>query len=224
MIPSGGDSGWATEDISCILLAPRQAPVDKIVAYSRKCLSSDIWYAKLGIAKIQVFDSADVLQFELNIPRPASKVDLCFDQLDRPCLTWQNDLDEIYLYWYDPTIPGYVTTKLANATNPCCQVDNYTVNYLPLSDILVFYQQGDIVKFRRQRDRFNTEYQVPHNLQDIVLDTCGFGTNWRFVLRIYSIDAVIVTVENNPVMIGGDTVGFKWGTIPWAKSSSNTGT
>lgn len=224
MIPSGGNNGWATEVISTILLYPRQGQRNPTLALSRKTTTSIICAAGLA-------DSTTVQIVQLdgtvlgNIAVENVKVlDLAFDQLDRHFLLWEAEDSKIFMHWYDPLLSAYVTTEIAEGNNPCCQLDDYRDRFIPQSDILLFYQRGNEIFYRTQRDRYLIEYEVPHELENLILETCGMGTNLRFTLRIVSDDGIVLCAGQTPIRIGNNYVGLNWGEIPWAKSSSNTET
>lgn len=224
MLPAGGNNGWSDEVITTVFLYPRQGARDRNLALSRKTLSSDIAYAGIsndGSIEVGNLDGS-VIEI-ISTTEPAS-VDLAFDQGDHHFVAWEVPGNKIIMRWYDPLIPGYVTTEIAEGNNPCCQIDDYRPIYALDSDIFLFYQRGDFVFYRMQRDRYLVEYEVPHSLQDIILETCGMGTNLRFTIRINSIDGIVLCAGQTPIRIGNNYVGLNWGEIPWAKSSSNTET
>jgi hypothetical protein len=224
MIPTGGNNGWATEVISTVLLYPRQNDRNLELALTRKTLVNTVVYAAITVA-----DEIEVADLEGNLIERLSAedalcVDVCFDQLDRHFVVWELPDSRIFMRWYDPNTSAYLTTLIAEGNNPCCQLDDYRDRFIANSDIFLFYQRGDRIFYRSQRDRYLVEYEVPHQLQDIKLETCGMGSNLRFTLRVTSIDSIILCAGQTPIRVENNYVGLNWGEIPWAKSSSNTET
>lgn len=224
MIPSGGNNGWATEILATQFLYPRQADRNPTLAVSRKTTVNTVGSAIITKDDvIKVLESSGDLVEEIIVP-DAVMVDLCYDQLDRHFVVWEVPESKIYIRWYNPLISQYATTLIAEGNNPCCQLDDYRDRFIANSEILLFYQRGNRIFYRQQKDRYLVEYEVPHSLQDIRLETCGMGTNLRFTLRITSIDAIVLCAGQTPIKAGANYVGLNWGEIPWAKSSSNTET
>lgn len=223
MLPSTVNGGWAYEPVSSILLYPRNSGKTKTYSRSRKTLTDVVWEVRTILdGSIQLIDNLGVIQ-ETVVANSPETIDLAFDQNDRHFITWEKD-DNIYIKWYDPIETGYVTTLIAQGNNPCCSIDDYRSVYIPSSDILLCYQRSDLVFYRLQRDRYLIEYPIPHDLQDVILDTCGMGTNLRFTIRVESIDGIVLCAGQTPIRVDNNYVGLNWGEIPWAKSSSNTET
>jgi hypothetical protein len=91
-----------------------------------------------------------------------SEVDLAFDQNMFPFLTYvSNGL--IKFYWYDPTIPAFVTSTIFElAISPRCTLDDKRAFDVTNSDIVLLYinlltQQ---LVYRIQRERYATEHVI----------------------------------------------------------------
>ncbi len=89
-----------------------------------------------------------------------SEIDLAFDQDMFPFLTYvSNGL--IKFYWYDPTLPGFVTsTILELALNPRCTLDDKRAFDISNSDIILVYINAlaGTLCYRIQRERYNIEH------------------------------------------------------------------
>ncbi len=109
--------------------------------------------------------------------------DLTFDQAGRAFVVYVK-LDGVWIYWYDPTIPGFTKTQLdATASNPFCTLDMRDPTQNDTSDILVFYQRANAIYYRISSDRYATEYSTPVTALDGKnIHRCGIGKNYRYTL------------------------------------------
>jgi hypothetical protein len=109
--------------------------------------------------------------------------DLTFDQAGRAFVVYVK-LDGVWIYWYDPTIPGFTKTQLSStASNPFCTLDMRDPTQNDTSDILVFYQRANAIYYRISSDRYTVEYATPvTNLNGKNIHRCGIGKNNRFTL------------------------------------------
>lgn len=79
--------------------------------------------------------------------------------------------NQSYLYWYDPTIPGYTSTLLPSyVSNPCVSMDDkrYVSILLGYSDVILAYIKNTDLVVRQQRDRYTVEYVLYANITNIV--------------------------------------------------------
>lgn len=90
-------------------------------------------------------------------------ISFAFDQNMRPNIAWTEADGTCKFRWYDTVIENYTTTTLpaGSATPSLCHDDKreYMVKS-GLSDVLLFYIINGVVYHRRQRDRYNTTYQI----------------------------------------------------------------
>jgi hypothetical protein len=226
MLPSGGDDGWSDIVYSSELLYPRNeilpAGVAKSLRYSDQLLCVGTHYPN-GTYQV-VLDSTGEILHSFNYV-DCSSIDFCFDQLDRIFTVRQKSNGEVWIYYYDSLTSTMLDRKLADGANPCCAMDDVRVSMSNTSDILVFYQQDELIFFHQQRDRYLTQYPVPHTQVNILLDTCGMSTANRFTVRTVTDEAVLATVQDHKLIAVGDKIlGYPWETIPWHKNSYNTPT
>lgn len=104
------------------------------------------------------------------------EIDIAFDQNGNAVVvgeraTGLNGTSEVWQYWYDPTVPGYVLANRGEGRNPRILLDN------PLdteeSDVLVFYLQDsvDAIVYRTQRDRYQAVASTPVlGIQNVYLE------------------------------------------------------
>lgn len=224
MLPTIINDGWAYESVTTILLYPRNGAKTPEFSRSRRTIETDVWVAAINtLGQIVVLDASQVVQETITATEPLN-VDLAFDQNDRYFVCWEQDDSDIYIRWYDPLVSMHVTTLIAEGNNPCCSIDDYRSVYIPSSDIFLCYQREDLVFYRLQRERYLIEHSIPHSLQDVILETCGMGTNLRFTIRVQSVDGIVLCAGQTPIRIENNYVGLYSGEIPWSNSSSNTET
>lgn len=220
MLPEdSGIDGWIPEIFSTELLYPRNGIKDKFKSYtnlySTKEVCTGIMAPKTGY--LQVFNAAGDVIFTGSYPY-AKCFDFAFDQLDRIFLTWELPNDEVWIYYYDSITSDMVTKLVAVGNNPCCCMDELRTVLGYTSDIMLFYQQADLVFNRQQRDRYDIAYPVPHTHTDVVLETVGMGTNLRLTVRTISTDALVIKAGEQFVGVDNNYVGLTWGELPWDKN------
>ncbi|MGH8053582.1 MAG: phage tail protein [Stenotrophomonas sp.] len=73
-----------------------------------------------------------------------------------------DDTGTAHLRWYDPTVPGMVTTALAAGTlYPQLTLDDARQFNIGASDVVLSYVRDNILRYRIQRERFGTEHTPP---------------------------------------------------------------
>lgn len=127
----------------------------------------------------------------LNVPGASKNFTFSFDALMRPVVAYQLGDDatspaarDVYLYWYDNTIPGFTTLALPVAVSPFLHYDYSVDSASGVGEVLLFYIVGSDVRYRKQNDRFTIEYtfgQLPAGKTRIT--GVGMGTNWRLHVR-----------------------------------------
>lgn len=97
---------------------------------------------------------------------PIRELDVAFDQnaqlvvcVER--LTGPLDTPQIWLYWFDPVAFAYTFTFLANGRNPRAILDE-PIPYSQTSDVLIWFFSDtfQVLAYRRQRDRYATEFYI----------------------------------------------------------------
>lgn len=108
-----------------------------------------------------------------------------FDQNMRPCVAYRV-ADITYLRWFDSVPQTFVVTAFAATRNPKLALDDKRITQIATnSDIIFAYMRGNIVYYRQQRDRFQTERLVRSGVPDgLALVRIGMGQNLRFQFEI----------------------------------------
>lgn len=86
-------------------------------------------------------------------------VNLAFDQNGRPCVCFEEEGGGAYLYWFDP-VPNEPTFMAisGDAVSPRITLDDARAFNGANSDVILAYVRAGIIRYRRQRDRFQDEY------------------------------------------------------------------
>ena len=114
----------------------------------------------------------------LGIFGPLRSISLAFDQNMQPALAYVNQARDCKLYWFDATVPGYVTlTMPAGARDPCLTLDDKRNELVTGSDILLFYTIGTNLYYRQQRERFTVERLIYTGVQGRLFHV-GMNTTW----------------------------------------------
>lgn len=109
-----------------------------------------------------------------------TNVGLAFDYNMNPQVVYVYD-NKTYFYWYDTAASGYVTTEILNAKNPCISLDDNRDVASNTNDIILAYQKDDGLYFRRQRDRYQTEYLAKLGIpENVNLHQIGLTDKFRF--------------------------------------------
>ena len=83
-------------------------------------------------------------------------MDFAFDSLDRGQVVYKLPDNSVYIRFYDPIIPGYNALGLGNVLDPaiCNDFD------LSGNNTILVYLVSNLVKYRLQSDRYQTEYSL----------------------------------------------------------------
>lgn len=86
------------------------------------------------------------------------------------------DATGAHFWWYDTTQSSQVFTDLpSGSTTPRCCMDEHRAVYAADSDIILAYKRSGNLCYRRQRDRYATEYVLespfPHELIRVGMNT-----------------------------------------------------
>ena len=131
---------------------------------------------------------------------PINEMSVTFDQLGNPIVIYtliENGVSNVYLNWYDPTIPAYTTTFLGAGHSVHVGFDLQDDVSVSISDALVFYVRGSEIIMRVQRDRWATEY--PEEILDgdgkpaegLKITGLGMNTDRRYQV-VYTFDLLPV--------------------------------
>lgn len=86
------------------------------------------------------------------------EVSLAFDQNGRPAVAFVDDQGDAYLRWFDPVQNEVVNMPLPSIVTPRVTLDDNRPANGPDSDIILGYVRNGLVRYRRQRDRFEDEF------------------------------------------------------------------
>ena len=89
-------------------------------------------------------------------------VNLAFDQNGRPCVCFEEEGGGAYLYWFDPVPNEPVFMPIpGDAVSPRITLDDARPFNGADSDVILGYVRDGLVRYRRQRDRFEDEFTPP---------------------------------------------------------------
>lgn len=118
-----------------------------------------------------------------------AEIDLTFDQLGRPFVFYQQpngSVNDLWIWWFDSQLGDTTLKFISEGRNPNCYQDERSPKFSELSDILIFYINGDdsAVEWRQQRDRFDTIYTTPltTGITDLFLEELSKTTDNRIRL------------------------------------------
>lgn len=129
-----------------------------------------------GSAGVVTWDGDSVLDdgvFVFALAYEPVFLDVAYDQLDRPQISWSNEDGESFIYFYDGTIPGYNTLSLGFSAFEPALCNDYL---LYGSNTVLVYLKNGIPTYRLQADRFLTEYTLV-NRKARGIKAFGYGKN-----------------------------------------------
>lgn len=159
-------------------------------------LRYQVWTAE--VIGADVFLSADNSPAESVLTVPHIEwVGLAFDRLMRPVITYQVP-GFSYLYWFDSSVSGFVTTDLpTDTTTPFVALDDARVSQSTSSDVIVSYVRALTQRlcFRAQRDRYTIEYVLDTLDEGTTLTQAGMNVTNRFQYQLQPLLPDLVQVE-----------------------------
>ena len=106
----------------------------------------EIWVGAESVDKFLVHTAANI-----------TEVSLAFDRNMNLAVAYVQG-GTAYLYWYDTTVPGYVTTNLGtDVVTPRVTHDDKRDGRGGSSDIILAYIKNGNLYYKQQRDRYETE-------------------------------------------------------------------
>lgn len=106
----------------------------------------EIWVGAESVDKFLVHTGANI-----------TEVSLAFDRNMNLAIAYVRG-GTAYLYWFDTTVPGYVTTTLgADVATPRVTHDDKRDGRGGSSDIILAYIKNGNLYYKQQRDRYETE-------------------------------------------------------------------
>lgn len=112
-------------------------------------------------------------------PVSIRQIQLTFDQLGRPLVLYRVGENTLKLYWYDPVLQQNILATLATGLDPEACFDFPQDTGQSFTDILLFYQRGEKIYMRVQRDRFAIEYEAPAVRRGFSITSSGLRVDNR---------------------------------------------
>ena len=110
---------------------------------------ADVLISADGVAEYAWYSHTKVIE----------QVSLAFDQNGRPVVVFVDADGAAFLRWFDPVLEQIVTADISSyATTPRVTLDDARPFNIANSDVILGYVRDGVVRYRRQRDRFDTEY------------------------------------------------------------------
>lgn len=187
------DHVLSTQAIPAQFRFPRNIPKRPLIAYeyggvalddSSQGLRVKVWKGEYidgqiilsadGVAPTAVLNVANVADF-----------DFTFDQNMRVAIAYELVGGGSRFYWFDNTVPGYVTLDLGSAVTPRCAMDDNRDSQTSRSDIILAYIRNGTLYFREQRDRYTVEYELLAQAGPALIQI-GMNRIWRFQFQLSS--------------------------------------
>lgn len=93
--------------------------------------------------------------------KSVEEVSLAFDQNAQPVIAFTDVDGDRWLRWFDPVPNEFVTDSINYAETPRVTLDDARESGIFNSDVILGYVRDGLVRYRRQRDRFLTEFTPP---------------------------------------------------------------
>lgn len=114
-----------------------------------------------------------------------TEISLAFDQNMRPAVAYiANGVTK--LFWYDTALAAQTTTSFGGGLRtPFLTLDDKRASQSSANDILFFYLVGTTLRYRMQRERYQTERTIYTGLlPNAQIKRVGMGTNLRLHIEI----------------------------------------
>lgn len=113
-----------------------------------------------------------------NVPR-VRQLGFAFDQNGHVFIAYLQECTAFY-YWYDFTVPGFVTVQLpAGTTSVACCVDDHREGQLSQSDIILAYNRSGSLYYVQERERFDTERLLQSSIGGTRINRIGMNRLYR---------------------------------------------
>lgn len=114
-------------------------------------------------------------------------ISFSFDSNMRPVIAYTISTGEAYHYWYDTVTQAYTTTLLpVGAITPKLTHDDKRKFFVTnnRSDVLLFYVLNTAIRYRLQRERYNTDHQIATVTAGTRIKRVGMTTGVRIQLEL----------------------------------------
>lgn len=150
-----------------------------------KGLLYKMWRARISDNKI-LLSSGDVDEFvQYTHTHPLREVSLAFDQNANPYFSFTSIAGISYIRWWNPLIPAMETTELdSDVISPRITLDDARRRNIQNSDVILAYIRNGILRYRKQRERWLTEYTPTEGVDGSVvkmdfLSHVSMNSQWR---------------------------------------------
>ena len=145
-------------------------------------LDVQLWTARYIGNDVVVFDEAGNGTTIITVPG-IKRLSLAFDQNMRPLIAYST-LVGSYLYWFDTFLNAFTTTEVPGASFLRLTLDERRFQFLNNSDVILAYHVGNSLRYRQQRDRFETERTLVADMGTSRLTAIGTGRNYRLQFKV----------------------------------------
>lgn len=120
------------------------------------------WYDRENNIRVKPLSTAGNGQI-LITTTGVKRLSFAFDRNMQPAVAYQK-AEGVYFYWYDTSIPGFVTTFYAGSRTPRLAHDDKLYFASSRSDVLLCYLRDAGLYMRLQRERYTVEYTLRTDL------------------------------------------------------------
>lgn len=183
----------STEPVPAQFLFPRNVPRAPLIDYeyggialqdASRGLRYQVWKGEY-IDEAIVLSAPEVLAAPLLAVANVVEFGFTFDQNMNPFVCYELANGDAKFYWFDSTVPGFVTTTLpAGSSSPRCALDDNRPLQIPVSDIILAYVREGSLYFRAQRDRYLVEYELTNEIGESRLLQVGMNAQLRFQFQM----------------------------------------
>lgn len=130
-----------------------------------RCLGDTVYIARANPTNTDWEAETVLFTFANAIADPIVELDFAFTQAGTAVVVAERP-SGLWLYWFDPTVPGNVFVNLGVGRTPKCVLDQDDPRDSN-SDVLIFYINNDAhagdgaICYRVQRERYATEHETP---------------------------------------------------------------
>lgn len=109
---------------------------------------------------------------------------MCFDQNMRPLVAFERE-GQVWLWWWDSFTSSRRTDSFGPGRCPRATMDDKRRSQAAASDIIFAYIRDEVLCYRQQRDRFQTERVLRSGVNKMTrLKNVAMGMNWRLIFEL----------------------------------------
>lgn len=192
------DSVLSTQIIAAPFAFPRNIPKAALVdfEYGGVAIQDPSQGLRVKVWRAEYVDGAVVVSADGVTPTTIitvahiTQIGFAFDANMKPFVCYQLENGDAKYYWFDSTVPGFVTSTLPTGTDaPLCAHDDTRNTQVRLgrSDIILTYTRAGSLYFRAQRERYLTEHLLSSEIGDGQLLQVGMNQKLRFQWRLSTV-------------------------------------